>query len=405
MNSVLNHWHLHNSLYFLDPLFDHNLWNNSLDNLRHLDYLLYNSWNNNHLFHNLLNLNYFRYFHHLLDDLLNWHFHLLDPVYMSQDFNDLLFNVFDRLGYFNVVVHNLFNFDHLGLSNYDWISDLHNNWHLPFDDLDNWLFDNLLHFNYPLMNDWNLNNTFHFFGNFSHNLNYPVDDLLNLLDNISLDDLLHNNLHFIGLLNHVGYLDNLLNNLGNFNDPLLSLDDNHRLLDYPVDYHVSNLNVVVNLFSSDDLSFPDYLLHNLLNLHNLWNSDDLLNELLDIDWNLYKFFNNLLNRHELLFDDLHFSNLCVDVVDYFSHWHRLLHFYDLFNKFLNDLYLWYFFNDLDNSLNHCWHLHSLLHNPFHLDDSFLDSIDNNRNFNWDWHFFLDFLDLFNLNYLLDYLLD
>lgn len=254
--------------------------------MRYFNDLLNDSWHNNDLLDYFLNFNNLGHLDHFFNNLLDWNFYFLNPINMSQDFNNLLFDVFNGLRNLDVVVDNLFNLDDLWLTNNNWISNLDNNWDLTFNDLDNWLFNNLLYSDDSFMDDWHLNNSLNFFWYLSNYLYYPLNNFLNFLDDITSNNLFHNYLNLIWFLNDISNLHYFLYYLRYFNNSLLSLDDNYWFLDNPIHNNVSNLNMVVNFFSSNDFSLSDYFLHYLLNLHDLWHADDLLNKFLNINWHL-----------------------------------------------------------------------------------------------------------------------
>ena len=165
--------------------FNNNLWKNSLNNLRNFNDLLNNTRNNNYLLNNFLHLNYFWHFNHFLNNLLHWNFNLFNPIHMSQHLNYFFLDVFDGFRNLNVMINNFFYLNNLRLSHYYRISYLNNNRNLPFDHLNNRLFNNLLNPYKSLMNNWNLHNSFHLFWNLSHSFNYLCYYLLNLFNTIN----------------------------------------------------------------------------------------------------------------------------------------------------------------------------------------------------------------------------
>lgn len=72
----------------------------------------------------------------------------------------------------------------------------------------------------------------------------------------------------------------------NFDNTFFSLNDHHWLFDDSVDNNMLDLDVVFNLFSSDNFSFLDNFLNDSLNFHDLRNSDDLFNNFFNNNWNL-----------------------------------------------------------------------------------------------------------------------
>jgi hypothetical protein len=171
LNSVLENWHLNYSLNFFNAFLDHDLGNNTFNDLRHLDYLLHNSGNYDYLLNNFFNLNYLWHFHHLFDDLLDWHLNFSDAVDVSDHFNDLFLDVFDGFWHFDVMIDNLFNLDGFWFSYDDGIAKFNNDWNLPFDGLDDGFFDDFGHLNKAFVNDWHFNEALNFLGNLSDHLN------------------------------------------------------------------------------------------------------------------------------------------------------------------------------------------------------------------------------------------
>lgn len=392
-------------LYFFDTFLDHYLGDDPLHDLNHLYNLLDYPRNHHDPFYDLLNLDHLRHLDHLLDDLLNRHFHLFDAVDMPQHLNDLLLDIFDGLGDFDVVIYDLLDLHDLDLSDYDGFSDLHDDWHLAFYGLDHWLLDDFLHPNDALVDDWNLDDPLHLFGDFSDHLNYSFHDLLDLFDDLSLNYFLPDDLDLNGHLNSIGHLHDLLDDLRYLYDPLLSLDDDHWFLDDPIDDHMSDLNMILYLFSGHDLHFLHDLLHYPLHLDDLWHSDDLLNDLLNKHWNLHQPLNDLLHMDDLFFDDLNLTDLDGYVVDHLANRDHLLHLDDLLDVFLYYLDLWDFFDDLDDAVYNGWHLDCLLDDPLNVDDLLVDGWNDHRHLDRHWDVLLHLSDLLNFNDLLDDLLD
>lgn len=300
----------------------------------------------------------------------NKSFHFNFSWYFSHDFNDSISEDFISDDFF--LIH--WFLDHS-------ISDDFN-WSLNFNvDIFNGLY-----FNWPLLDDWNLNNLFNLTDNFFDNLFFNH----NLYDLRYFDDLFNNswdnNYFFNDFFNlyDLWYLYHFFNDLVYLYSNLFDSFDNLRNLYYLL-FNVFNwswnINIMVNyLIYFDNLWFINYnriinLYLNNLSLHNSFNNRlgnnfwyfhySLLN-----NWNLYSLFNYLL----YLFDEWnhninHFLNLFDSILNYYL----LSHHRDLSNLFLDSPYLNYLFNYL-------WNLNDSL---FSLD-------------NWNW-FFYYLLNYFMLN--------
>lgn len=400
LDPFLDDWNLNDLLYFFDAFLDHDLGYDSLHDLNHFNDLLNDSRHNYDPLYDLLNLDHLRHFHHLLNDLFYWYLDFLDPVDMSQDLYYLLLDVFDGLRDFDVVIDYLLDLHDLDLSDYDRFPDLYDDWNLSLYGLDHWFFDDLLDPDDSLMDDWHLHDSFNLLWHFSDHLDDPFHDLLDLFDNLSLHDLLSNDLDLNRYLHCVGYLNDLLNDLRHFNDPFLSLDDDHRFLYDPIDNHMSDFNMVLNLFGGHDLNFFHDLLHNSFHFYDLRHSDDLLYDLLNKHRHLDQLLHNLFNMHDFLLDDFDLTDLNGHVIDNLADWNHLLHLHDLLDILLYYLDLGDFFDDLDDAVYDGWHFHCLLDDPFNMNDLLMDSRDDERDLNRDWNILFYFSDLLHLNYLL-----
>ena len=83
LNALLNNWHLHRLLYFLDTFLNHHLGHNAFNDLRNFNHFLDYSWYHNHLFNHLLHFDNLGYFNHLLNDFLNRYLDFLNAVNMA----------------------------------------------------------------------------------------------------------------------------------------------------------------------------------------------------------------------------------------------------------------------------------------------------------------------------------
>lgn len=168
---LLDDWNLNNSFdlfndYFLDLFYDDFLYN-----LRNLNNFLDDSRNNHYFFYNPFDLDYFRHFNHFLYDLINLNPNLFDPIDVSGNLNDFLFNVSDWFGDFNVMVDDSLNLNQLGFVNYHWIPEIHLFHDHCLYSLHNRFFNNYLYFLNDLMNDWNFNNLLNLVRHFLNDLN------------------------------------------------------------------------------------------------------------------------------------------------------------------------------------------------------------------------------------------
>jgi hypothetical protein len=116
-------------------------------------------------------------------------------------------------------------------------------------------------------------------------------------------------LNFEGSFDNIGYLNNLLNNLRNFNNSLFSLNNHNWLLDDSINWYISNFNMVFNLFSCDNFSFFFDSSNVFLNFNDLWDSNNLLDDFFNNNWHLDNLFDDLLNCNDLFSNNFNFSNL------------------------------------------------------------------------------------------------
>lgn len=121
-NSLLNDRNLDYALDFLDNYFLSLNVHNNLDDFWYFNELLYNPWDNNDLLYNFLYFNYFWHFNQLLKDFVDMYSNFLYSFDVSWNLYDSFLNVLDGLGYLNVVVDNLFNFDKLWLVDDHWFT-------------------------------------------------------------------------------------------------------------------------------------------------------------------------------------------------------------------------------------------------------------------------------------------
>lgn len=99
--------------YLFDPLYLDYPIHDPLDDLRHLNYLLDDSWHYYYLFYDFLHLHHLWHLYQFFDDLVHGHPDLLYPFNYLRNLNDRLHDHFHRFldGY--VLEDRLLNFDEL----------------------------------------------------------------------------------------------------------------------------------------------------------------------------------------------------------------------------------------------------------------------------------------------------
>jgi hypothetical protein len=311
----LNDWNLNDSFDFLNSFFNDDFGNDSFDDLWDFDNLFDHSWYYNDSFDNLFDFDNLGYFHHFLDDFLNWNSNFLDSIHVSEDLHDLLLNIFDWLGDFNVMVDNLFDFDGPWLSDNNWISDFHYDWNLSFDDLNHWFFDNFCDFHNSLVNDWHLHDSIDFLVDLFDNCDDSIDNLFYFFNFLLDHNFLMHNDDLIRLSDGIGNCYDFLHDLWDFNNSFFNLNDGDRLINYSIDDNVSNLNVVLDLFGISVLNLGHDYLFDSLDFHYLWDLDNLLYNFLDNHWHLDDSINNFLGCHYFLFGSFNFFNFIRDMIN------------------------------------------------------------------------------------------
>lgn len=399
------HWHFHSSFNFSDDLHYNLFFHYFFHYLRNLDNLFDYTRHHNNLLYNLLNLDYFWYFDHLLDDLFNEHSHLLYSIHDTRDFHNLLFDVSVRLWHLDVLVDNFLNFYNFGFFYDKWVSDgylFDDRICDSFNDGDvNDLLNNLEDF----MNYWNLNNSFNFNKNFFRNFNNLCFYNLNFFNSFLNNDFLNNNLFLNNFLCKDLNLNYFLNNLRHFHDLLDNFLDIYWLL-YNSFYDLMlNFNVVHDFPSISILHHWNYLFHDLFNLDYLWNFDFHLNNFLHDNLHFDDSFDYLFDWDNLLPCYLNLFVLFFDVVDHSFHLDDVVNFNNPISEAFNLDYCWLLDNSVDNFLNDGWNFHNFLDGILNSDGLVNNSIIHDRNFerNVDNPINLDvFLNLHNFfNYLFD----
>ncbi len=250
-------------------------------------------------------------------------------------------------------------------------------------------------------------------------------DFLDLLNSISVYNLLYDNLHFDWLLDNVMNFYDFLDDLGNFDDFLYCLNNGDDFFDNSVHRLVPDLNVVSNFRSRHILNSLNYFLYDFFNFDYFGHFDSNLYNLLYnlVNWN--GLFDDFSGGHYFLSDkfdvsifdhgDDNFSlNLSVLfdfdwLLDDFLYMNHFGHFSDNLNYFFNN------FRNLNDFLYNSGHFNQFLHDesfePWHFDRN-IDCIFHNLilpDFNWSlnspFHFnnFGNFNNSFDnpFNYLFD----
>ncbi len=286
-NSFLEDRVVHN-FFDLDELRDHyNLLDDLFNDLRHFDYFLDNSWDNNNSFNYFLNLDDFRNFHKFFDnfldnswyclysfnDFLNWDHSLFDN---SDNFRLLYKVIDDLLDFFDsVLVKNFRNLDLDFLMNE------------PFDDLDDWLF-NYFSFDFNnFMNQGHLNDFLNHFLNGSVLHNGLFNYSFNFFNSVSVDNFFNDNFNFDWLFDNVVNLNDFFNDSRDFDNLLDYLNYGYHFFNNSVDRFVPDFDVVSDVGCRDILDSFDDLFDNFLNFDDFWDFNSDLND----------FLNDLVNRN------------------------------------------------------------------------------------------------------------
>ena len=272
-------------------------------------------------------------------------------------------------------------------------------------------FNNLRHddnlFNYLFKDEWNLNQFFLVGDDFDWNIDDPVNNLQNLFDMVDISDgffelfkdnsFFNNLFYFLNSFIFVSQFNNffvLLNNLFN------SFHNNRHFDDLFNDV----LNVLVNVdklrnnfFYLDDLWNFNNFLFNSFYFVDLRNNDGSVDNLFNNLFSCHDFSTDIMNRHNLFNKSIYFFNFSSDIGNF------LYYLFD-FSVINNSLFN---FNDFDwlgldsvlnNDLFHdCWNLDDFLNSFVHRNHLFDNSVDWNRNLDWDNDLLLDFNNLGNFD--------
>lgn len=395
-NSILNDGNLNKSLDLSDSLNLNNSVNNFLNDLRYLDNLLYNSWDNYDFLDNLLDLNNFWYLNHLLNNLVDSNSNFFNSLNGSWDLNDLLNNNLDWVILSDEVIDWLLNFNNLvNLNNLINISN-HFNYFRYFSSLNDDL-SSYFRYSYNLFLDyWYFNSSVNDFLNLFDHRDGVVHNLFNFFYSISVNDFLFNNSNLFYSRDFNLYLDNLLDSLWYFDNLLNSLDDWYWFFNNNLNNFRDIHDLVDSFFGTSPLNNLNWLLD--YTIERLDDLNNLLNYFLLYNLNLNNLSNNSLNCDYLLSNDLHLLDLRNSMVDNFfnNHW-----FFDL-NNFLFDDFDLDNFGNLDNPLNDLFNDSGHFYNFFsvlrYLNNFLNDVVDDSNNLNWDMNDFLNLLNLNNLNW-------
>lgn len=142
-------------------------------------------------------------------------------------------------------------------------------------------------------------------------------------------------------------------------------------------------------------------MNDLLYFNNLRYLNDLLDYLLDDNWNLDYFFNNLrllINKDFL--NNWNFSDLYLNVVLNFFNFDYLFYFNNFFYNLLNCNNLWYLFDNFNYSFNDLRNLDYSLNNLLNWNNLFNNICYNNWHLEWNVNNFFYLFDLFNFYDLL-----
>ncbi len=395
--------HVRNDLFDLLDHLSHNWSLNILDHLLNSNFL---DSDLNHLLDLLGDLHDLFDFplnsHELLDDSVNWDWHLNGNSERS------------------VHLHNLFDFHNLGHDSVN--MKLSWNFNLDFDDLFafflddldsfdhslNWdhfldnLFDNSVDFVVDvlddfdfldaLLNDGDLNQSFDFSDSFDFNNSvndflYDLWDFHNLFDDSGDDNDSFNDFLYFDDLWHLNHLfDDLVNVDSDFLDSLDCSGDFDNLLDDDLDWVVLHDVMIDWLFDFNDLVDFDNPVHKLLNFNDLQNLNLLDNNLGDQFWHSHDSLVDDWNLHSSVHYFLDFLNQgCCVVYDPINLLYPVL-VDDLLSDHFHNLHCWNLDLHLHNLLNRLWNFHDLFN---HLDD-------------WNWLLNLNLNNLRNRLHMVDH---
>lgn len=393
---------LNKSLNFSNSFNFHDSINNFFNDLRYFNNLFNDSWNNNHFLNNLFYLNNLRHLNHLLNDFVNRNSNFFDSFNCSWYFNDFLNNHLDWVVLSDEVVDWLFNFDDfVDLNNFVDVSNNFNNLR-NFSSFNNNLSGDFWNSNDLFLNNRHFNSSVNDFLDLFDNGDRVVDNFFNFFYSIFVNDSFFDNSNLFNGWYFDLNLNYLFNGFGNFNNLLDGLNDrdwffynnldDFRNIDNMVDdfscvsvlsdfnrffnntiKRLNYLNNPLNNFLLDDLNLDNFS-------HNSFNWNDLFSNHLDL-LNLrncvinYLFHNSwFFNFNYLLSDDLYLNDLwnLNNSLDYFlddpGHFNDFLSVLRDFNNFFNDIvnYSDHLYRNMDDFLNflHLYNFNWLLHNPF-----------------------------------------
>lgn len=252
------------------------------------------------------------------------------------------------------------------------------------------------------MNNWDLDNPFNFSRyllDHLHNLSY---NFLNFFDLVFNYNLFSNHLNFLNSGLSVNDLNDLLNNLWDFNNSLYILDNWNRLLYNSLDDLMLNFNMVQNFSGIPVLDNRDQFFNYLFYFNYLRDLNDSFDNLFHNNWYLNNLLNNLFHGHNLFLDNLDLFILFLYVVDNSFHLDNSLNFNNLLFNSLNFNNFWDFFLYLYESFNNGWYFDNSLYSISQGNDLIDSPVINYGLFKWNINNFFDFSNLFDLNDLLNY---
>lgn len=284
-NFLLEDGEVHNFFDLYDLRDHYNLLDDLLNDLRHFDYFFDNSWDNNNSFNYFLNLNDFRNFHKFFDNFFDNSWHGLYSLDDSFNWDHSLFDNSDNFRLLYKVIDNLLDFfDSVLVKNFRNL-DLNFLMNEPFDDLDDWLFNDFSFDFNNFMNQGHLNDFLNYFFNGSVLHNGLFNYSFNFFDSVSVENFFNDNFNFDWFFDNVVNFNDLFNDSGDFDNFLDYLNNGYHFFNDSVNRFVPDFDVVSNVWRRDILDSFDDLFDNFLNFDDFgdFNSDlnDFLNDLVD----------------------------------------------------------------------------------------------------------------------------
>lgn len=107
------------------------------------------------------------------------------------------------------------------------------------------------------MDNWDLHNSFNLLRYLSNHFNGHFDLFNDFFNSVLNDYFLNNSFHFNNFLHYPFNSDNFFNDLGYFNYSFNCLDNWNRFLDDSVNGFISNLYMVIDLLGNNHLLLRD----------------------------------------------------------------------------------------------------------------------------------------------------